>query len=134
MTTATNAWYVWDIPNPISTNALTRNVSAEERAAAKARGRTLRGRKNTPEYRKWRDEAGWAIKAHGLPLPHCDGRFILFIDVPQTIDLDNIKCIPDLLQWLGIIKNDRLMTELSLRQVCKDEPCTVRIRPVGEWS
>jgi hypothetical protein len=102
----------WLLPQPPSTNALYRNVTPRERAAAAVRGKTLRGRVPTAPYAAWKDLTGWELKLqHGRnsigPLPWFD-RFTLEIESSEDcpIDLDNIKAIPDFLKWMSIIPND----------------------------
>lgn len=81
-------------------------------------------------------EAGWLTRQAFIPLPRCSGKAVLELQYPEDIDLDNMKAIPDLLQWLGMIKNDRLFSKIVLTQVASGEPCTVHMRPVdGEvWE
>jgi Holliday junction resolvase RusA-like endonuclease len=124
-----DSWVVFTIPLPPSTNTLTRNVSTQERATAKARGVKLRGRVKTEKYRAWCEDAGWEIKRQMQPLPHFPGPFLLYIDLPGNIDVDNIKAVPDLLRWLGIIEDDarKYMREINVRAV-NDELCIVRLR------
>jgi hypothetical protein len=124
-----SSWIVFTIPAPPSTNTLTRNVSAQERIAAKMRGVNLPGRVKTEEYRSWRRTAGWEVKRQMQPLPYFPGPFLLYIELPGNIDIDNIKAVPDLLRWLGIIEDDarKYMREVNVRAV-DDGPCTVRLR------
>jgi Holliday junction resolvase RusA-like endonuclease len=104
----------WLLPQPPSTNALYRNVTPRERAAAAARGKTLRGRTPTAGYAAWKDLAGWELRVQqhklavgGIMLPRFE-RFTLDVESGEDclIDLDNIKAIPDFLKWMGIIPDD----------------------------
>jgi hypothetical protein len=124
-----SSWVVFTIPTPPSTNTLTRNVSARERIAAMRRGINLRGRVKTEDYRAWREDAGWEVKRQMQPLPHFPGPFLLYIDLPGNIDIDNVKAVPDFLRWLGIIEDDsrEYMREINVRAV-DNPPCTVRLR------
>jgi hypothetical protein len=129
-------WRSFEIPDPISTNALYRNVGTQERAFARGMGRTMRGRAWTNEYKNWRDLAGWELlRQWGSNLPHCRGQFMLDITLSGGIDIDNLKCIPDLLRHMGVIADDspRHMVDLHVRHV-ESGPCVVAIRPVGEWA
>jgi hypothetical protein len=71
----------------------------------------------------------------GNPIPHCAGPFHLDVTLTGGIDIDNVKCLADLIKSIGIIKDDgpKYMRNLQVRQ--EDEgPCILRVRPVGEWS
>ena len=131
-----NEWRSFTIPDPISTNALTRNVSAAERQRAMDHGRSLRGRAKTEAYKAWIDEAILAVRQQLRPMPHCPGPYFLDIAPSGNIDLDNLKCIPDLLKRLGLIKDDspEYMVDLHVRRGEEGQPCQVAIRPIGEWA
>ncbi len=62
----------------------------------------------TPEYKTWRDAAGWLVKMQIVGLETITCRFNVTIEVPHSrMDLDNhIKPILDLAQNMGIISND----------------------------
>ena len=65
------------------------------------------------------------------PLPTFDGHVDLEIDLPPGIDADNTKAIPDLLQALGVIKNDALVRKQVTSRVASDRAwCVVRISGV----
>jgi Holliday junction resolvase RusA-like endonuclease len=83
----------FDLPLPISTNALFLNK--------KGKGRT-----KTPQYRAWIEEAGWEIKRQHVP--SFNGPVSLAYELSENarIDLDNLKCVADLLVNMGIIPND----------------------------
>jgi Holliday junction resolvase RusA-like endonuclease len=71
---------------------------------------TRRGRRDlTPEYKAWRDEAGWLVKMQIVGLETIACRFNIVVEVPRSrMDLDNhLKPILDLAQNLDIITNDR---------------------------
>lgn len=74
----------------------------------------------TPEYRAWKQAAGWEVAAlrKGRQAPS-DGRpLVIEIYVCQSNhDIDNlIKPTLDALQLGGAIKNDRLVTEVTARR------------------
>ncbi len=130
-------WRTFEIPDPISVNASTRNVSPAERYAVWQKfGRKMRGRTWTPEYQAWRDEAILEVRRQLRPMPHCPGAFYLDITVSSGVDIDNtVKCIPDLCKAVGLIADDspKYMVDLHVRYV-ENGPCRVAIRPVGEWA
>jgi Holliday junction resolvase RusA-like endonuclease len=72
---------------------------------------TRRGHRDlTPEYKAWRDEAGWLVRMQIVGLETIACRFNIVVEVPQSsrVDLDNnLKPILDLAQNMGIISNDR---------------------------
>jgi Holliday junction resolvase RusA-like endonuclease len=116
------------IPMPPSTNALYRNVSATERARAALRNYRLPGRAKTKVYTSWRKSAWVEMLLQCVPLPRFDGEVELEIDLPPGIDADNTKAIPDLLQTLGIIRNDNLITRQTTCRIEGDRAwCVVRI-------
>jgi Holliday junction resolvase RusA-like endonuclease len=116
------------IPMPPSTNALYRNVSATERARAALRNYRLPGRAKTKVYTSWRKSAWVEMLLQHCPLPKFDDQVELEIDLPPGIDADNTKAIPDLLQTLGIIKNDALVVKQVTSRVDGDRAwCVVRI-------
>ncbi len=133
----TDSWRTFEIPDPISVNATTRNVSIAERFEVFRRtGRRLPGRVKTAGYKAWRDEAILEVRRQLRPMPHCPGRFYLDITVSSSVDIDNtVKCIPDLCKFVGLIADDspKYMVDLHVRHV-ESGPCTVAIRPVGEWA
>lgn len=70
---------------------------------------TKRGKRTlTPEYKAWRDEAGWIARMQlaGVPMIGC--RFDVEIQVPiSSRDTDNwIKPLLDLCQNIGAVTND----------------------------
>lgn len=86
------------LPVPPSTNQL----------YATGSGRRVKTRR----YKAWIDEAGWSLLIQKPPV--VDGKFTLSIWHSGRADLDNIKAVPDLLQSMGLVENDRLMVELHV--------------------
>lgn len=93
------------------------------------------GRTKTPAYRRWQDDAGWAIKLQRpTPVP---GRIAVLIELPSArMDVDNIKPVLDLLSppmgskktGLSIIGDDRLVDDLRVVRVSgADEMMVVSI-------
>ena len=72
---------------------------------------TRRGHRDlTPEYKAWRDEAGWILKMQIVGLVTITTRFNIVVEIPRSsrVDLDNnLKPILDLAQNMGVISNDR---------------------------
>jgi Holliday junction resolvase RusA-like endonuclease len=63
----------------------------------------------TPEYKEWRDRAGWEVKMQLVGFEPITCLFNVTIEVPRSrMDLDNhLKPILDLCQMVGVISNDR---------------------------
>lgn len=94
------------IPNPLSTNAL------------------FTGRRfKTRRYRDWMTDAGWALKLPpqgwpGIPNRPFAVRLRCKIVLPPSskIDVDNIKCVLDLLTEMRVIEDDKLIDALSIER------------------
>jgi Holliday junction resolvase RusA-like endonuclease len=90
---------------------------------------TRKGRRDlTPEYKRWRDDMGWAIKVQfpgGAPYIACC--FDVMIILPPTrMDHDNcIKPILDLCQHISLISNDRNANEIGVRLMDCRHDCFV---------
>jgi hypothetical protein len=132
MIPGSNQWLVFGIPVPPSANNLYANVPGN-------------GRVKTAIYGRWLLDAGWqALQQLPKPMPHCSGEVFVDLDLPEGPDIDNgLKAIFDLLQMpqkrrlkrsLGIIADDKLIKDCHFRRVSKENPCIVRIKPVGEWA
>jgi hypothetical protein len=123
--TVPQAWICITLPVPPSANNLYFNAPG-------------RGRVKTQKYHTWANEAGWAVRQQFSPLPHYGGFVYVDIDLPGGLDIDNAqKAALDLLQTphggrlkqgLGIIKDDKAITDLHIRRVPPDRPFTVRLR------
>jgi len=85
-----------DLPVPPSTNKLYRNVPSV-------------GRVKTKDYKSWEKVGGLSIISQGRP--SIDGKYSISIRVhpdATKADIGNLeKPISDLLQMMGVIKNDR---------------------------
>jgi crossover junction endodeoxyribonuclease RusA len=82
------------LPFPPSTNNLFLNAR---------RGRVL-----SPEYRAWRDQAGWELKAQKPPA--MTERCVIHIDIDDTRQGDcanREKAVTDLLVAHGVLKGDQ---------------------------
>jgi Holliday junction resolvase RusA-like endonuclease len=124
-------WCSFEIPDPISVNAMYRNVTIFERQG----GRPVRGRAYTTAYKNWRDRAILEIRRQLRPVPHCPGPFYLDITLSGSTDIDNaVKCIPDLLKHMEIIVDDSPKYMVDLHVHVATGPCMVAIRPMGEWA
>ena len=114
----------FSLPMPPSTNALYRNVPGK-------------GRVKTADYRAWIASAGWELKMQGVVthaplLAEMECRIRL---APRSrIDIDNaVKPLFDVMQSMGLIKNDRQIKRLSVDALTKLEPgrCEVSLIQVG---
>ncbi|MDX3973270.1 RusA family crossover junction endodeoxyribonuclease [Shinella sp.] len=72
-------------------------------------------RRLSPQYKKWRNDAGYYIKAPKLPIavPFSISIALRRQNVRQDID-NRSKAILDCLQHYGVIKNDNLCERLSM--------------------
>ena len=96
-----------ELPRPISTNAIWRNV------VVAGKPRTLKSR----EYLAWESEAGLRLNTQRPGM--VEGAYGLTITVTRKsrIDLDNcVKAVSDLLQSQGVIENDRLCEQLTVKR------------------
>jgi Holliday junction resolvase RusA-like endonuclease len=82
------------------------------------RSMTRRGHRNlTPEYKAWRDKAGWDVKMQLAGVPEITCRFNALIEVPISWRRDtdgHIKPIFDLLELVGVISNDGNQHEVKV--------------------
>jgi Holliday junction resolvase RusA-like endonuclease len=96
-----------DLPPPISANAIWRNV------VVGGKPRTLKSK----AYLAWVSEAGAMLNAQKPGF--VEGHYCLTITVTNKsrIDLDNtVKAVNDLLQSQGVVSNDRLCEEITIRR------------------
>jgi Holliday junction resolvase RusA-like endonuclease len=102
-----------------------------------SRQMTRRGHRDlTPEYKAWRDEAGWAVKMQIVGLLTITTRFNIVIEVPRTsrTDLDNnVKPILDLAQNLGIISNDKNCAGITITPADRTD-CMAAFWPLPEMG
>lgn len=97
---------VLSLPEPTSANALTRNVSAEQRAIAERHGKKLPGRLKTEAYQRWLNAAGWELQNQRPG--RIEGRYEITIAAQTPKDIGNLeKATSDLLQAHGVVSNDR---------------------------
>jgi len=90
------------LPLPPSVNAAFTNVPGK-------------GRVRTAKYRKWAREAGWLAVMQRAGRPTIEGPFSAIINVSASMDIDNVvKACLDLCQSVGLVTNDRNMTELHV--------------------
>jgi len=84
--------------------------------------RLWRNNRLSPEYRTWRDAAGWEAKTQLIGVKPIKGPFTVKIEVPvNRRDLDNhCKPLLDLCQAVGAIQDDRLAEEIHLYRVDRD--------------
>lgn len=95
-----------DLPPPISANRIWRNV------VIGGKPRTLKSK----EYLQWVSDAGAMLNAQKPGV--VEGHYALTITVSDKcrLDLDNcIKATNDLLQSQGVVTNDKLCREITIR-------------------
>ena len=95
--------------------------------------RKVPGRVKTEIYNRWRESAGWEIKAQRPEKVR--GPVMIDLTVKRfsdRADIDGkIKAALDLLVWLQVIDDDRHVTEVRARW--GDVPgCTIVITPMDE--
>lgn len=81
--------------------------------------RQWRNNRLSPEYRSWKETAGWQAKTQLIGVAPIIGSFAVKIEVPANQrDLDNnVKPLLDLCQAVGAIKNDKYAEEIHLYRV-----------------
>jgi Holliday junction resolvase RusA-like endonuclease len=102
-----------------------------------SRQMTRRGHRDlTPEYKAWRDEAGWAVKMQIVGLVTITSRFNITIEVPRSsrVDLDNnVKPILDMAQNMGIISNDKNCAGITITPADRTD-CMAAFWPLPEMG
>lgn len=109
------------IPLPPSVNAMFRNVPGV-------------GRVKTTDYKRWREVAGWQLKAQKPVKLTGDVAVKIEVRRPRsTADLDNrAKAVGDLLKGV-VIEDDRQIVDL--RMLWADvEACRVTVMEAGDAS
>lgn len=94
---------IFDLPAPISTNELFRNVPKV-------------GRVKTTKYKHWQEEAGWIINAANKGRETYFGpvHVIIYVTDKWRGDLDNAqKSVLDSIQNFHVIKNDSQVTKIT---------------------
>ena len=91
--------------------------------------RLWRNNRVSPEYRKWKEAAGWDAKMQTMGKASIKGQFRARIEVPASRrDLDNnLKPILDLCQAVGVISDDKFAVEIHLWLNLDREPSTIRV-------
>jgi Holliday junction resolvase RusA-like endonuclease len=103
-----------NLPEPTSTNALTRNVSAAQRAIAERHGKRLPGRLKTEAYQRWLNAAGWELQSQRPG--RIEGKYELTIAAQTPKDIGNLeKACSDLLQEHGVVSNDSEARDIRIR-------------------
>lgn len=84
--------------------------------------RLWRNNRLSPEYRAWRDAAGWEAKMQLVGITPITGEFSATIEVPKNRrDLDNhCKPLLDLCQSIGVIQDDKHAEEIHLYRVDRE--------------
>lgn len=84
--------------------------------------RLWRNNRLSPEYRTWRDTAGWEAKTQLIGVPTIRGPFTVKVEVPANQrDIDNnLKPLLDLCQAVGAIENDKHAEEIHLYRVDRE--------------
>ena len=96
--------------------------------------RTRKGMRRTDSYNRWLHCAGWAVRTQRPK--KISGLYKLTIQAvrpdKRRRDIDNlIKPISDLLQTLGIVKDDCDCEMVSARWVTAGEGVSVLVEPAG---
>ena len=97
---------IFDLPKPISTNDLFRNVAKV-------------GRVKTTNYKHWLEEAGWIINTakRGQEMYFGPVSVVIYLSDKWRGDGDNcVKSIFDAIEAAGVIKNDRQVIEHSVKR------------------
>ena len=97
---------------------------------------TKRGKRDlTPEYKAWRDKAGWLAKMQLIGAEEIKCRFNVSIEVPiSRRDTDNsIKPLLDLCQLIHAISNDGNQNEVRIIPTNRDD-CMISLTPLPEMG
>lgn len=91
-------------------------------------------RRLSPEYQKWREDAGFFIRGRGLPIDQPFSAHIALRRPNKRQDVDNrAKPVLDALQHYGVIKNDNLCERLTIQwDAGMAEECVVIIQTAEE--
>ena len=78
--------------------------------------RLWRNNRLSPEYRAWKQHAGWEARAQLIGIPTINGAFTVRIEAPKMRrDLDNsLKPLLDLCQAMGAIRDDKNAVEIHM--------------------
>jgi Holliday junction resolvase RusA-like endonuclease len=97
---------------------------------------TKKGKRNlTPEYKEWRDRAGWLLKTQIVGVPEIVCRFNVAVEVPITrMDTDNfLKPLLDLCQSTHLISNDGNQNRVTIIPAHRDD-CMLAFWPLPEMD
>lgn len=97
---------------------------------------TKRGKRNlTPEYKAWRDKAGWIARMQLVGASEITCRFDVSIEVPiSRADTDNrIKPLLDLCQLVHAISNDGNMNEVRIVPTDRTD-CCIALTPLPDMG
>jgi Holliday junction resolvase RusA-like endonuclease len=97
---------------------------------------TKKGRRDlTPEYKEWRDRAGWLLKMQLVGVPEITCRFNVSIEVPiSRMDVDNhTKPLLDLCQNVHLISNDGNTNKIEIVPVDRPD-CRLAFWPLPEMG
>jgi len=98
--------------------------------------RQFKGSHLSEAYRKWRDEAGWGVKAQRPPKVSGPVAISVALKAPdkRRRDLDNVgfKAVIDLLVSHEIIEGDdcKFVKRIQAEWVDAGDPCTVTVRGI----
>lgn len=124
------------LPTPPSTNALFFNRKDTVHSALRGKGQGRRGRGRTEEYDKWRNDAGWLLKAAKPDRFSVPVFVTLEAEENPKRDLDGyLKPILDLLVEYQVIPDDRnrYVRELRASWSKSIEGCRVTVMPWVEY-
>lgn len=119
------------LPMPPSVNELFFNVSAVQRTAATAKGRSLPGRLKSEKYRSWLNHAGWELKAARQQAIHGPVAIAYLVSDRGRCDIGNLeKATTDLLVRHGLIDGDgrKIVRKIAMEWSSEVEGCRVTVR------
>ena len=95
--------------------------------------RLWRNNRVSPEYRAWKERAGWEARTQLIGVVGIRGAFVARIEVPKSRrDLDNaLKATLDMCQSSGAVENDKNAVEIHMWLNPERDPLTVRVELEG---
>lgn len=124
MSKVANPTIIVTVPRPPSANRMFQ------------RKMTKKGRRDlTPEYKEWRDKAGWLLRMQLVGVPEIMCRFDVSIEVPiSRMDTDNaIKPLLDLCQLVHLISNDGNQNRVEIVPSDRAD-CVLRFTPLPDMG
>lgn len=120
-------------PIVLTLPALPPSVNHLYATVRKGSGKTGTSRVKSQEYRRWLIDMGWWVRKQTVA--QLTGPVALTIEMRRpsaNCDASNrIKAAEDLLQYVGVVVNDKQVTDVRARWDASADPCRITIQPIG---